>query len=253
MKDEALRLALEALEALETIANAMPFPVGKSAITAIKQALAAQPAVQEPVAWIEHHKGGDNLEWDNPGGKCTPLYTTPPAQPAVQEPVALLNGIKRYEPEIFREDRIRMELDQSGEWVKYVDVELLITAPPAAQPAPVQPVWIQPDHLQKAQKAPFLCRVEPHKRDDFVPLYTTPPAAQRQWVGLTDAEVMHTMSGDWTSQFYFARAIEAKLKEKNDAAQTAVPDAIHHTDLSEHPQYIEGWNDCRAETLKGMK
>jgi hypothetical protein len=48
---------------------------------------------------------------------------------------------------------------------------------PIAQPAPVQePVWIQPDHLQKAQKAPFLCRVEPHKRDDFVPLYTTPPA-----------------------------------------------------------------------------
>jgi hypothetical protein len=50
----------------------------------------------------------------------------------------------------------------------------------------------------------------------ITPLYTTPPAAQRQWVGLTDAEVMQTMSGDWTSQFYFARAIEAKLKEKNN-------------------------------------
>jgi hypothetical protein len=37
------------------------------------------------------------------------------------------------------------------------------------------------------------------------------------------------------------------------AAQPAVPDAIHHPDLSEHPQYIEGWNDCRAEMLKGMK
>ena len=43
----------------------------------------------------------------------------------------------------------------------------------------------------------------------------TPPAAQRQWTGLTDEEVMQTMSGDWTSQFYFARAIEAKLKERN--------------------------------------
>jgi hypothetical protein len=43
--------------------------------------------VQEPVAWIEHHKGGDNLEWDNPGGKCTPLYTTPPAQPAVPDAI----------------------------------------------------------------------------------------------------------------------------------------------------------------------
>jgi hypothetical protein len=35
--------------------------------------------VQEPVAWIEHHKGGDNLVWDDPSGKRTPLYTTPPA------------------------------------------------------------------------------------------------------------------------------------------------------------------------------
>jgi hypothetical protein len=30
----------------------------------------------EPVAWIEHHKGGDNLVWDKPN-KGTPLYTHP--------------------------------------------------------------------------------------------------------------------------------------------------------------------------------
>lgn len=33
-------------------------------------------------------------------------------------------------------------------------------------------VWVQPDHLQKARLAPFMCRVEPTQRfPDFVPLY----------------------------------------------------------------------------------
>jgi hypothetical protein len=35
-------------------------------------------------------------------------------------------------------------------------------------------------------------------------------------------------------------------------AQPAVPDAFG-TREGEHPQYIEGWNDCRAEMMKGMK
>ena len=40
-----------------------------------------------------------------------------------------------------------------------------------SQPEPV--AWIQPDHLQKARVAPFLCRVEPTKRmSDFIPIYT---------------------------------------------------------------------------------
>jgi hypothetical protein len=34
-------------------------------------------------------------------------------------------------------------------------------------------------------------------------------------------------------------------------AQPAVPDAI--TDTSETPEYIQGWNDCRAEMLQGKK
>jgi len=87
-----------------------------------------------------------------------------------------------------------------------------------ARSAPAQkPVWIRPDHLQKAQRAPFLCRVEPNKRDDFVPLYTTPPTAQRQWVGLTDEEITALKhNGErYISSQDFARAIEAKLKELN--------------------------------------
>src|SRR5574340_45606 len=46
-----------------------------------------------------------------------------------------------------------------------------------AEPAPeAQPVaWIQPDHLNKARAAPFLCRVEPTQRlADLVPIYTCP-------------------------------------------------------------------------------
>jgi hypothetical protein len=35
-------------------------------------------------------------------------------------------------------------------------------------------------------------------------------------------------------------------------AQPTVPDALFRH-APEHPQYIEGWNDCRAEMLKGIK
>jgi hypothetical protein len=120
--------------------------------------------------------------------------------------------------DICRQDMETYHLEDVSEWLQ----DMVYTT--AAQPAPVQPVWIQPDHLQKAQKAPFLCRVEPHKRDDFVPLYTTPPAAQRQWVGLADEEIFSVLdnlqrkyNGPPTedSRVVFALAIEAKLKEKN--------------------------------------
>ena len=40
----------------------------------------------EVVAWIEHHKGGDNLCWEDPGGKRTPLYAAAPSAPTSVEP-----------------------------------------------------------------------------------------------------------------------------------------------------------------------
>jgi hypothetical protein len=51
--------------------------------------------------------------------------------------------------------------------------------------------------------------------------YTTPPAAQRQWVGLTDEEIKRIGKLDLDSDYFglwydFAKAIEAKLKEKNN-------------------------------------
>ncbi len=56
------------------------------------------------------------------------------------------------------------------------------------------------------------------------PLYTTPPAAQRQWVGLTDTQIeqvyfevvkKHRGAPMPWGQVQFGKALEAKLKDKN--------------------------------------
>ena len=81
-KDEALKLALEALEeACELIGPAWAWrdEKGRPAITAIKEAL-AQPE-QEPLAWISTGPAS-MIHWtaDKPayGDDWVPLYTTPP-------------------------------------------------------------------------------------------------------------------------------------------------------------------------------
>ena len=56
---------------------------------------------------------------------------------------------------------------------------------------------------------------------NLVPLYTAPP--QREWVGLTDEEMRQAaqamdaepLAEGWKELVKFARAIEAKLREKN--------------------------------------
>ena len=52
----------------------------------------------------------------------------------------------------------------------------------------------------------------------ITPLYTAPP--QREWQGLTDEEILEEYRQSYgddgnLTDVYFARAIEAKLKEKN--------------------------------------
>ena len=84
----------------------------------------------------------------------------------------------------------------------------------AQQDEPVEPVaWIQPDHLQKARIAPFLCRVEPTQRcADFVPLYLSPPQRKPLTEEEIDAE-WRELDGEVSPMFMrvlrkFARAIE---------------------------------------------
>ena len=186
-KDEALDLALEALEASEYYINDLEAIVYaaddlgadedrakmQEAMTVIKQARSAQP---EPNGWAISYDGktpyaiwpeGDgpllDLEVKRQGGTCCklPIYTTPPVQPApVQEP----SGFFRYE-------------DVCGDEV--------------GRPTPY---------------------------------YLTPPAAQRQWVGLAETDKHKPDMGayvylndDWLDGYKTGMEYaEAKLKEKNN-------------------------------------
>jgi hypothetical protein len=104
----------------------------------------------------------------------------------------------------------------------------------AAQPAPVQEpvglaaaklVFLPTDH--PADKTPI------EQQKAFVlgwngalellekqgPIYTTPPAAQRQWVGLTDEEFEDIELGcrsTSSGKIMAMQKVEAKLKEKNN-------------------------------------
>jgi hypothetical protein len=115
-----------------------------------------------------------------------------------------LTAAPMQEPVAWRYRGILHDFDPS-DWAEG-PVTPLYTTPPVQEPV----AWTVSGKITDWSKDFSAYQTKHYTR----PVYT-PPAAQRQWVGLTDAEVMQTMSGDWTSQFYFARAIEAKLKEKN--------------------------------------
>jgi hypothetical protein len=215
-KDEAIALALEALEYLMTnkTIHYTYRDKAEEAITAIKQALAAP--VQEPVAWMH--------EWDD--GERVPMLRKRDVDNSD------IDSPKSVRPLVFGD-----------------------TTPPAAQPAPVQPVAQAIIHAiteygdaradQDANNAPTTS----HERlADCIRLIraaqgSTPPAAA-------------VLEGrDWS----LLEATQASLREhmaeikRLKAAQPAVPDAMTSADIQEHIEYVAGWNECRAEMLKGMK
>jgi hypothetical protein len=233
-KDEALAfdLALEALKELVAQTEARLFAIkhdhvalqnAREAITAIKQARSAP--VQEPDAF------DDDIEVTGPTTirtryrleVGTKLYTTPPAaQPAPVQPVS--GYIKKIEDLIQERDDARSSrdfykrrADALQEWQsKMRDPERTIVCDILANGHTLEPAG-----------------------DRY-----TPPAAQRQWVGLTDDQIrgltpkpdgvaegnvrrVEVLPGVMGTEFdevdawsmplvlQIARAIEAKLKEKN--------------------------------------
>jgi hypothetical protein len=222
-KDKALDLALEALEL--TWDSGMPHPnilqVGKT-ITAIKQARSA-PVQQKP------------------------LFADIIAQhPGLAEELKAMDAAPVQEPVAWTDEQLQMLnfLYGSGEWdglwfdQKHPtkkgafwwrsDLRRLFTTPPggrqsedcltAAQPAPVQePVktgdTLFQQFMSEADKA-------------GITHLPTPPAAQRQWVSLTDEEVLE--EEEFINHRYgkpinhttailmdFVKQIEDKLRSKN--------------------------------------
>lgn len=70
-------------EIADAVGAVTKFQVDQLCDLALK-ALAPEVAEHErlPMAYIEHHKGGDYLVWDDPGGDRTPLYRRSPPQPS---------------------------------------------------------------------------------------------------------------------------------------------------------------------------
>jgi hypothetical protein len=213
MKDEALKLALEALE--KSVATCFdwyshgqvmnrPEHFINQAITAIKQALAAQPAPVQSCYCPNCEAMGKEL-------------AALKAQPApVQDSTC--------------NETLRAQDKAYPRTCKKCGKGPCIGAPkqPPAQPAPVQ----EPVAQSLIKALTHAVEIAEAKRfgtwDDLLQyrvLLNTPPAAQRQWVGLTDEEILklaYPIRWQEVDDFEadkavnFAQAIEAKLKENNN-------------------------------------
>ncbi len=176
-KDEALDLALEALEYWD-VHGKLHQPT-EEAITAIKQARAldkkAENARELGLDYEPPCKTGSQCT-----SKCQQCVVPPAAKPATEESSAVEAPVQ--------------EVSWGVDWGKAGDIPCVSIIKRLPEGG------IQ---VMAVEYAPYS--------------YTTPPAAQREWVGLTDEEVRR-LSDDCIGvrdELEFIRAIEAKLKEKN--------------------------------------
>lgn len=149
----------------------------------MEQAIAAMEKVekQEPVAWVNLDQFGNLHESSSQTvpPDTFPVYRQPPAaQPTQQEPVAYLLGTKS-----------RPDLPYHSKGLVFPD----------------QMVGFGISVVQAHQ-----ARGSDGQIHEAVPLYTTPPAAQRTWVGLTAKQIASIPINEYTVQ-----TAEKLLKENN--------------------------------------
>jgi hypothetical protein len=248
-KDEALDLALEALEIMtqpvKTNDETTKYKAVKKAITALREALAEQPAQKRPqncgtsyCSCIECVM--EPAQQEPPcktGGQCTSKCQ----QCAVPEPVArycchscfkACGGVMLDRMILCSEcgnKRCPKASDHRLDCTSSNDLGQpgsVYTTPPA-QPALVEPLeywnavegWVKIDEVREHFDSVGCGTIYKTAGDGRVPL----TAAQRQWVGLTDEERKFVRNSVGYNQFVTAgeyaehvqKATEAKLKERN--------------------------------------
>jgi hypothetical protein len=198
-KDEALDLALEALEVGQTAVtmfNLVPKPHLTKAITAIKQARSApitKDELTEPLGCVVVRPLVANRATP-PGGRQSEDCLT-----AAQEDIQRLSALVRAQ-------------------------QITIDKLEQARSAPVQEPVAYRSRL--ASGSYTYCNT-PQFFDNAEPLYTAAPAAQRQWTGLTDedklmcwARATHDADVEHKTEHQclmdYGTEIEAKLRSKND-------------------------------------
>jgi len=123
--------------------------------------------------------------------------------------------------------RIRVHIANREHYskVEFLDKlhEILHESEQTAAPMEEPVAWMYPDDYERMTNSETFCTVysvevgSATRGESTVALYTTPPAAQRQWVGLTDKE-MYLNCPNWLSHEQcktWVQQIEAKIKEKN--------------------------------------
>jgi hypothetical protein len=208
-KDEAPKLALDALKKTHSEGYNLPGTAIEEAITAIKQARSAQ---QEHEPENEPHVSLASVRED--WGPGPHEYHSLPAP--VQETPFQIGQRLRQEGKGISDlwGAVSSDADMPEAQRGFDEVMRL---------APVQPVQeadVFDDDIEVTGPTTIRTR---YRLEAGAKLYTTPPAAQRQWVGLTDEEKHKPDMGkyvylndDWLDGYKTGMEYaEAKLKEKN--------------------------------------
>jgi hypothetical protein len=155
----------------------------------------------------------DSLYTEHEGPFCESCFPDQAAQPApVQEQVAVELERIAQEPPVNGNNLAQARVLMAAQRIRNA-------TPPAAQPAPVEPLeywnavegWVKIDEVREHFDSVGCGTIYKTAGDGRVPL----TAAQRQWTGLTDDEIDDLYQGAGKNDLKRAREIEAKLRSKN--------------------------------------